>query len=156
MANQRNSIEAVIRDATICSRNFSGRAGRYNKEGDRSFTIVLDEDQGEEMIADGWNVKKKEGREPGDPPRYYLGVSVSFNPKYMPTLVLRTSSGRKTVLTEETCGCLDGGRFEKIDIALNGRVWEAADGKTGIKAYLRSGYFTINEDPLAEEYGMYD
>lgn len=155
MANNRNSVEAVIRDATICSRNFAGRAGRYNKEGDRSFTIVLDEEQGEAMIADGWNVKRKEGREPGDPPRYYLGVSVNFNPRHLPTLVLVTSK-KKTVLTEETCGCLDGGQFERIDISLNGRVWEAADGKTGIKAYLKSGYFTIVEDVLAEEYGMYE
>lgn len=150
------NIEAIIRNANICSRNFSGRAGRYNKEGERSFTIILDEEQGEAMIADGWNVKKKDGREPGDPPRYYLGVSVSFsNPRYQPTLVMVTSSN-KVVLNEETCGRLDGGQFEKIDISLNGRVWEAADGKTGIKAYLKSGYFTIVEDKLAEEYGMYE
>ncbi len=150
------NIEAIIRNANICSRNFSGRAGRYNKEGERSFTIILDEEQGENMIADGWNVKKKDGREPGDPPRYYLGVSVSFsNPRYQPTLVMVTSSN-KVVLNEETCGRLDGGQFEKIDISLNGRVWEAADGKTGIKAYLKSGYFTIVEDKLAEEYGMYE
>lgn len=150
------NIEAIIRNANICSRNFAGRAGRYNKEGERSFTIILDEEQGENMIADGWNVKKKDGREPGDPPRYYLGVSVSFsNPRYQPTLVMVTSSN-KVVLNEETCGRLDGGQFEKIDISLNGRVWEAADGKTGIKAYLKSGYFTIVEDKLAEEYGMYE
>jgi len=150
------NIEAIIRNANICSRNFSGRAGRYNKEGERSFTIILDEEQGENMIADGWNVKKKDGREPGDPPRYYLGVSVSFsNPRYQPILVMVTSSN-KVVLNEETCGRLDGGQFEKIDISLNGRVWEAADGKTGIKAYLKSGYFTIVEDKLAEEYGMYE
>lgn len=156
MANQRNNIEAVIRDAQICSRNFTGRAGKYNKEGERSFTVVLDEEQGERMIEDGWNVKKKDGREPGDPPRYYLGVSVRFdNPKHVPTLVLITSKN-KTVLTEETVGRLDGCSFDKIDIQLNGRVWEAADGKRGVKAYLRSGYFTIEEDILGAEYGMYD
>lgn len=155
MANQRNSVEAVIRDASICSRNFSGNPGKYNREGERSFTIILDEDQGEEMLADGWNVKKKEGREPGDPPRYYLGVSVNFNPKHMPTLVLVTSK-KKTILTEETVNRLDGCSFEKIDLQLNGRIWEAADGKRGIKAYLRAGYFTIEEDILAEEYNMYD
>lgn len=151
-----NNIEAVIRNATICSRNFAGRAGRYNKEGERSFSIVLNEEQGEAMIADGWNVKKKDGREPGDPPRYYLGVTVSFsNPRYQPNLVLVTSKNKVT-LNDETCSRLDGGTFEKIDIALNGRVWEAADGKHGIKAYLKSGYFTIVEDPLAAEYGLYE
>ena len=154
--NEKRTIDALIRDAKICSRNFSGKAGRYNREGERSFSLILDEEQGEAMLADGWNVKRKEGREPGDPPRYYLGVSVSFsNPRHQPTLVL-ISSKNKTMLTEETCGRLDGCSFEKIDIQLNGRVWEASDGKTGVKAYLRAGYFTIEEDLLAEEYGMYE
>lgn len=151
MAN--NTLDGVIRDATICTRNFSGNPGKYNKEGERSFTLMLDEEQGEEMLADGWNVKKKEGRMPGDPYRYYLGVTVQFNPRHRPNIVLVTSRN-KTILDEDTVGRLDGCVFKHVDIQLNGRIWEAADGKRGVKAYLRAGYFTIEEDAFAEEYGM--
>lgn len=148
-----NNIDAVIRNATISTRNFSGRPGKYNKEGERSFSLLLDEEQGERMLADGWNVKRKEGRTPDDPPRYYLGVSVMFHPKHQPTVVLVTSRN-KTILDETDIGRLDAAIFEKVDIQLNGRVWDAADGKHGVKAYLRAGYFTIKEDAFAEEYGM--
>lgn len=148
----RNTIKAIIRDARICSKNFKGAASKYNREGDRGFTLQLDPEQGEEMLADGWNVKVKPGREEGDPDRYFLNVTVRYG-LYPPSVVLVTSKN-KTPLSEDEVGRLDGCIFEKADIVLNGSEWHGDGDRHGIKAYLKTGYFTIEEDEFAEEYGM--
>lgn len=150
------ALKAIIRNAVISNKNFSGKkSGPYNREGDRNFSLSLDPEQGEAMIEDGWNVKRRPGREEGDPDRYYLGVTVNFNSRYQPSIWLITSGG-KTPLTEETVSRLDGCVFEKVDIELRGRIWEADGGRGGVKAYLRAGYFTLEEDAFAEEYGIYE
>lgn len=141
----------TIRDARICSRNFSGKPDQYNPNGFRQFTVVLDEDQGEELIDQGWNVKRKEGREPGDPDRYFLKVAVRFD-KVPPTVKLVTSKNI-TQLDEDTVGQLDTAIITKIDLALSKRYWEV-NGRAGYKAYLKTGYFTIEEDEFADEYDI--
>lgn len=149
------SLTGIIRNARIANKNFSGaKVGVYGREGDRNFSISLDPEQGEQMLEDGWNVKRKPGREKGDPDRYYLNIAVSFK-NYPPNVWLITSGG-KTPLTEETVSRLDGCMFAKVDLELRGRVWEADGGRGGVKAYLRAGYFTIDEDVFASEYGIYE
>lgn len=141
----------TIRDAKICSKNFSGKPDQYNPNGFRHFTVVLDEDQGEELMDQGWNVKRKEGREPGDPDRYFLKVAVRFD-KVPPTVKLVTSKNI-TQLDEDTVGQLDTAIIAKTDLALSKRYWEV-NGRSGYKAYLKTGYFTIEEDEFADEYDI--
>lgn len=142
----------IIRDARICSRNFSGKADQYNTAGFRNFTVVLDEDLGEELIEQGWNVKRKPAREPGEPDRYFLKVTVRFDK--IPPVVKLVTSKNITVLDESTVGQLDTAIITKIDLELYKRHWEV-NGRTGFKAYLKTGYFTIEEDVFADEYGEY-
>jgi hypothetical protein len=146
------SGEITIRDATLPGgpwRNFAGRAGRFNKEGDRSFTIFLDPDVAADLKRDGWNVKFREAREEGDEGQYYLSVAVGFAVR-PPTVVLITSRGRRNMLEDEV-EFLDWLEFDKVDLIIRPYVWTVR-GETGIKAYLKSAYFTLHEDELALEY----
>lgn len=139
----------VIENAQICSKNFSGRTSMYNPTGRRGFTVILDEETAQQVIDSGWNVKVKDGREEGDPPRYYLDVNVKYE-KFPPAIYLITSKS-KTTLDEETVGQLDGASVTNCDLIITPYHWEF-NGKNGIKAYLKTGYFTIEEDEFAAKY----
>jgi len=54
-----------IEDAELIFRNFSGKAGKYNVDGERNFAVLLPEDVAQQMLADDWNVKWLEPREEG-------------------------------------------------------------------------------------------
>lgn len=139
----------VIENAKICSKNFSGNTSMYNPTGRRCFTVILDQETAERVMEEGWNVKAKEGREEGDPMRFYLDVNVKYE-KFPPAVYLITSRS-KTTLDEDTVGQLDGASITNCDLIITPYHWEF-NGKTGIKAYLKSGYFTIEEDEFAEKY----
>jgi len=69
-----------VEDARIIYRNFGGAATKYNREGDRNFAVVIPNDEiKDQLVAEGWNVKIKPPREPGDEPFMYLPVKVKFN-----------------------------------------------------------------------------
>lgn len=142
----------AIENAKIKFKNFSGR----NEDGDnptnrREFTVVLDEDTANMLIEEGWNVKVAEPREEGDQPEFRLKVRVKFG-DYPPTVNLVTSRGM-TVLDNETIGQLDGASVTTCDLILTPYHWNY-HGKEGITAYLKTGYFTIEEDEFAYKYSM--
>lgn len=139
----------TIEDAKICSKNFSGNVSMYNSTGARKFTVILDEELAYELMNDGWVVKERPGREEGDPPRYFMDVTIKYV-KYPPVIKLVTSKGI-TTLDEETVGTLDGATIIKSDLVITPYHWEF-NGKTGVKAYLKTGYFTIEEDEFASKY----
>ena len=149
MATKRRGRPVVLEEKQLMFKNFSGVEGRYNREGDRNFNVVLNPDEAEAMAADGWNVKTLQPREEGDAPLYILPVAVRYN-KYPPKIVMITKKG-KTELTEDTVGLLDTARIEKADMILNPSTWDD-DGELRIKAYLRSLYVTLELDPLEEKY----
>lgn len=141
--------QVTIRDARIIFRNFAGREGQYNREGDRNFTVVLPEDVAKEMGEDGWNVKVKPPREEGEPSEYHIQVSVSY--KGRPPAVTMISSKNRNVLGEDMIEILDSVDIAKADIILNPYAW-VVNGNSGIKAYLQTAYITIDEDELQREY----
>ena len=53
----------LMESVRIIFRNFSGKEGQYNREGDRNFAVLLDDAVAERMAADGWNVKWLKPRE---------------------------------------------------------------------------------------------
>jgi hypothetical protein len=143
----------VIEDARLIFRNFAGREGRYNREGDRNFCVLLDEKTAEDMERDGWNVKALRSREEGDPEQPYLQVSIGFKIR-PPRLVLVTSKGR-SILDEGMVELLDWVDIKTVDLTIRPYEW-AVGGKTGIKAYLKTMYVTIHEDPLDLKYADLD
>lgn len=142
----------TIEGARLIFRNFTGAEGRFNEEGDRNFAIVLDAKQAEEMKADGWNVKFPNPREDEEEARDpYLQISVKY--KIRPPLVVMITSTGRTNLTEETVGTLDWADITNADLIIAPYQWNVGE-KTGIKAYLRSLYVTVNEDALARKYAL--
>ena len=139
----------MLEDARIIFRNFTGKEGRYNREGDRNFCVLLDEDTAEAMEKDGWNIKALRSREEGDPEQPYLQVSVGFKIR-PPRIVLVTSKGR-TTLDEDVIDMLDWVDVKTADLTIRPYEW-AVGGKNGIKAYLKTLYVTIHEDPLDLKY----
>lgn len=151
MSNSNGEI--TIRDANLPGgpwRNFTGREGKYNAEGDRSFTLFLDPNFGEQLRADGWNVKMRQPREDGDEIQAYLSVSVSYKMR-PPTVVLVTRRGRRN-MEEADLEFLDWMEFEKVDLIVRPYHWNVR-GEAGVKAYLKALYVTMHEDELAIEYG---
>lgn len=148
MANQDN---IMIQDARLIFRNFKGAEGMYNRAGDRNFAVLLDDPAVvKQLISDGWNVKYTKPRdddaEQGDP---YLQVSVNF--KGRPPTVCMISSKGKEYLDDQTVELLDYVDIKTADLIINPYPW-AVNGKTGIKAYLKSIFVTIEEDALDRKY----
>lgn len=147
MADDRKKF--MVEGARILFRNFTGKAGQYNREGDRNFAVVLDSEDAAQLERDGWNVKYLAPRDEGDIPTPYIPVTVKYAHK-PPRIVMITSTGRKTV-TEEMVSALDGMDFANVDLLCTGYEWDI-NGKQGITAYLQSMFVTIEEDELERKY----
>jgi len=139
----------MIEGAQLMFKNLAGKEDQFNRAGNRNFCVLLPDDVGETMLQDGWNVKFLEAREEGDTPKPYIQVSVGFD-NYPPKIVMITSVGR-TNLTEATVETLDWADILTVDLIARGYEW-VVQGKSGVKAYLKSMYVTIDEDPLERKY----
>lgn len=139
----------VFENAGIIFRNFSGQASQFNPEGKRNFCVLLELEQARELKEKGWNVRWLEGRAEGEEAQGYMQVAVSFD-NYPPTVMMVTSKN-KTMLKAENIGMLDWAEIKSADLTIRPYTWEV-NGNTGIKAYLKSLYVTIEEDALAEKY----
>lgn len=147
MAKRKFIPNLVLKDAQIRFRNFAGLAGQYNREGDRNFCVLLNHPDVDvqAMIDDGWNVKLLKPREEGDEPTPYIQVAVSYRIK-PPQVWLLTSRG-KTALPEELVNMIDFADIARVDVTVNPSFWEV-NGNTGVKAYLKNIYVTIQENEL--------
>jgi hypothetical protein len=141
----------MVEDAPIIFRNFAGKEGQYNREGDRNFSVVLPRDIAAQMGEDGWNVRYLEAREEGDEDTPYISISVNFKNR-PPRVVLLTSTSR-TQLDEDSVEVLDWADIQTADLIARGYDWDV-NGKTGTKAYLQSLFVTIEEDALELKYAI--
>ena len=136
----RNTLQ--IDDARIIFRNFRGEGGRFNKEGDRNFAVVIpNQEMAESLLNDmnqygaGWNVKIKAPREEGDDPFIYLPVKVKFNNRG-PVIYLESGSNRIR-LTEDTISMLD--EIDILSVDMDIRPYDdEINGKPFRSAYLQS------------------
>ena len=142
--------EVLMEDVRIVFRNFAGLEGQYNREGDRNFSVILPDDVAEAMAQDGWNVKYLKARDEEETPTPYLQVAVNFKGPRPPRVVMVTSRNR-TNLGEEECELLDWADISQVDLIVRPYNW-SVNGKSGVKAYLKSIYVTINEDELELKY----
>ena len=140
-----------IDDARIIFKNFEGRGDKFNREGDRNFSILIeDPNTAEAMKREGWNVKIKEGRDPDEGPFMRLPVKVKFT-DYGPTVYLN-SAGNVVKLNEESIGCLDNIEIETVNMDIRPYDWEV-NGTTGRPAYLQSMEVVQRIDRFAAKYG---
>lgn len=154
MPRAENTV--LMEGVRIIFRNFAGKEGQYNREGDRNFAVLLEEQVAEAMAADGWNVKWLKPREDDEDEtsQAYLPVSLNFGKGRPPRVVMITSRGR-TTLDEEMVELLDWADIINVDLIVRPYEWTVS-GKSGIKAYLQSIYVTIEEDELERKYAELD
>lgn len=131
----------MIDDAMITHRNFEGRGDKYNREGDRNFSVIIDDEAIAEALQNdvnehgvGWNVKIKPPRDEDSAPFMYLSVKVKINDRG-PKVFLITA-GRANELTEETMGILDEIEIESVNLDI--RPYDGImSGKPFRSAYLQ-------------------
>lgn len=146
----------LMEGVRIVFRNFSGKEGQFNREGDRNFAVLLDDTTANAMAEDNWNIKwlQPRGEEEEDAmPQAYLPVAVNFKGR-PPRIVLITSRGR-TNLDEDAIEMLDWADIINVDLIVRPYEWNVNE-KSGVKAYLQSMYVTIEEDALERKYAELD
>ncbi len=139
----------TVENARIGFRNFTGKESQFNRAGSRNFCIFLEPELATTLGSDGWNVKFLKPRDPDEDPQAYLPVEVKYL-SYPPKITLITGTGRQ-FLDEDTVNILDWAEIEAVDLIVRPYNWEL-NGKTGVKAYLKTMYVTIVEDELAKKY----
>lgn len=165
------ATQLSLRGASIGYRNFAGIEGQYNKAGDRNFAVFMDIEQAEELAQDGWNIKKlDEAKAELDDPeneypkRPYLPVSVALDGMYPsqiyilrhdPESELANEEGYvATEVTSESADILDSALIKNADVVIRPYNW-SVNGNSGVKAYLRRLYVTLDEDEFASKYGIH-
>lgn len=154
MVKQRIEERPLFENCRIIFRNFAGEQSQYNRAGDRNFCVVIEDSEvASRLEADGWNIKHLPALDEGGEDTAYLPVAVSFSNR-PPTIVMLSSKGR-THLDESTINVLDYAEIEKVDLIVNPYNW-SVNGKSGVKAYVKSMYVTIREDALSLKYAEFD
>lgn len=142
-----------IDDCHICFRNFAGAAGKFNKAGERSFSIVIDNDEAKELLLErGFNVKIRPPREEGDSPFMYLPVKMSFNGRG-PEVYLEVN-GNRILQTEDTIGIIDQVDVESCSFDIRAYDWEF-NGNTGTSAWLNGGLIIQRSNRFANSNNNY-
>lgn len=133
--------------------HFDGREDRFNAEGDHNFTIILPEETAEKLLEEGWNVRKMDGYEEGDPPEYLLKVKISY--KYEPPKIFLIKGDRKFRAEPRDLADIKRSSCEQIDVIIQPSRWVVGQN-SGITAYAKELYATIRQSRFAARYEDYE
>lgn len=140
----------VIDGARIWARNFAGKADKFNAAGNRNFNVWLEPGIAKKLEADGWNIKYYIPKtDPDAEPKPFIKVAASY--QYFPPKIYRVSGGKRILLDEDNIGTLDWEEITKVRIVIRPYQWEV-NGRSGIKAYVKTMYVEVEEDPFEKEY----
>jgi hypothetical protein len=150
----------TIEDATLVLRNFTGKAGDFNAEGDRNVGVILPDDLAQAMIEDGWPVKQFKAREEGEIGSFWIPASVKYIDKNgdkvrtPPRVVMITQTKHglnRTPLGEGEVEMLDWMNIKSADVII--RPYEyVVSGRAGVKAYVQSLFVNVELDELEQKY----
>lgn len=149
-----------INDARILWPNFEGRGDRFNKQGDRNFTLIIPDQEIAQALmndkskyGDGWNVKIKK-RDEGEAPFMNMKVKVSFNGRG-PNIYL-VSGNKQVALNEDTVKCLDYIDIVSCDMDIRPYDGEMPNGQTFRTAYLSAMRVYQRVDRFANDDEYFD
>ena len=149
-----------VEDARLIYKNFKGAADAFNTEGNRNFGVLLPPDLADELIEDGWRVKRLRPAE-DDPDRFeqpWIKVKVKFSrfkdrntgeDIETPIIFLVDSRG-KMRLSEDMVDQLDWTIIKYCDLVVRPYNYPARPGvPAGVAAYLEELYVEVDEEASA-------
>lgn len=151
MANFNKIPDLEIENARLIFRNFSGKPDKFNAQGGiRKFGVIINPEIADSLKEEGWNVKMLPPKEDGAEPLFYISVKVQYGEYRKPNVYLITRD-KKELLSEENVSVIDYADLLNVDLVIQPHPWEV-NGKSGINAYLKNGYFEIQSDRFASKY----
>ena len=131
-------------------------AKAMKEDGWRVKVTVKDPDMVKQLLDEGWasvNVYP----ELTDDIQYRLEIAVNLNPPagVAPAEIYTHKGDVTNRIDQETCGDLDGVQFVNVDMTISPRWWRDNNGEWSVKAYLRIMHITLEQDPWASKYPMY-
>jgi len=148
---------ATIKNHPITYLNFEGRASDYNALGSRNFHSVLTEEDAEILLANRYNVKQHDPTADAEEltPWWSLQVKVQFGAFKPPLIVMITGEEKlQKVLNNDNISVLDAVDLARVDLTIRPYDHNRPGMGTGRAAYLKSGFFTLDEDELMRDYGF--
>ena len=133
--------------------NFSGTIGDFNREGRRTFNVVIDDPEyATQLSNEGWNVKIKPAKIEGEEPLYHIPVTLKWNDQYPnlnPEIYLKTPNGRVRMLGEDEVYQLDSVKILNVDLDIRPFNYK---GGHSITAYLSRMEVTHEVNRFAARY----
>lgn len=136
--------------------NFSGdpERDRFGSTARQLNLVIPDEEQAQDLMAEGFNVKKTRPREDdGDEfePTYYVNVKLNYDSNYPPRVYLVSGDAEPVLLDEESVDMLDRCYILNVNVVLNPYYNQRTDRKS---LYVRTMYVEqdVEEDPFAQQY----
>lgn len=133
--------------------HFDGRADTFNDEGDHNFTLILPEETALELDRIGWNIKKMDPYEEGDPPEYLFKIKISY--KYEAPMIYLIKGERKFRADEKDLRDIKRTTVEQLDVIVTPSRWVNGQ-RSGISAYVKEMYVKISQSRFAREYEDYE
>ena len=149
---EHKRVEGIVEleEVRIINRNFSGQETEYNPPGKITFCAVLpSEELFEDLKRDGWNVKHTRPNDDYPDGMPFLPIEANYDRR--PPRIYQVTPKRMTLLPKELVSGLDTVTIISADLIVGPYNYEVR-GEYGVKAYLRSGHFNIEQSKFDEKY----